>query len=218
VNVIKATNRQTEVKVEAFESLAPFHKDLEEYYKAKAASRKYPIFYERRSKQYENIPGVKGSQVVTLSAQIKAFVSACLAQPQSTHRYFGEVLESNRGRMFVAGDSLERYYVSATILNVMEILFRENAIKRKYKTFKYHLVFLIYNYFMQLERSKKRPDFDKIIQILDDKSTILPIVKAGAASIDAALKSLRLSSDDGSRSKALTDLLAKELSLPQKTA
>lgn len=46
VSVIKAANRQTEVKVEAFESLSPFHKDLEEYYKAQAVKRKFPIFYD----------------------------------------------------------------------------------------------------------------------------------------------------------------------------
>jgi hypothetical protein len=74
VNVIKATNRQTEVKVEAFESLSPFHKDLEEYYRARAATRRCPVFYERRSKQYENTPDIRSNQVVTLSEGVLNFV------------------------------------------------------------------------------------------------------------------------------------------------
>jgi len=216
VNVIKATNRQTEVKVEAFESLSPFHKDLEEYYKARAGKRQSPIYYERRSKQYDNIPNVRSSEVITLSAQIKAFVSACLAQPQSTHRYFGEVLDSNRGRMFVAGDALEKYYTAAAILNRVENLFRRNAIRRRYKGFKYHLVFMLYNYFIKVHANKGKPDFDAIIQTIDDDATLLPLIEAGSTSIETALRKLRLSFEDGSRSKALTDMLAKELSVQTK--
>lgn len=211
VNVIKATNRQTEVKVEAFESLSPFHKDLEDYYKARAATRKRPIFYERRSKQYENIPGVKNSQVITLSAQIKAFVSACLAQPQSTHRYFGEVLDSNRDKMFVLGDSLERYYTAASILNRLEGLFKRNVVRSRYKGYKYHLVFMLYNYFVKVHTTKGKPDFDSIGAAIDDDGELKKLVDAGSHSIEAAMKKLKLSFEDGIRSKALTEFLAKEL-------
>jgi hypothetical protein len=218
VNVIKATNRQTEVKVEAFESLSPFHKDLEEYYKARAGGRKFPIYYERRSKQYENIPGIRSSEVITLSAQIKAFVSACLAQPQSTHRYFGEILESNRGRMFVAGDSLEKYYTAASILNRLETLFRRNAVKRRYKGFKYHLVFMLYNYFIKVHAGKSGPKFDEIARQIDDDSTLLKLIESAAKSIEQALSKLKLSFEDGIRSKAVTDMLAKELSVNARSA
>jgi hypothetical protein len=211
VNVIKATNRQTEVKVEAFESLSPFHKDLEEYYRARAGQRRFPIYYERRSKQYDNIPNVRNSQVITLSAQIKAFVSACLAQPQSTHRYFGEVLSSNRSKMFFGGDALEKYYTSAAILNNVELLFKKNVVKSRYKKFKYHLVFMLYNYFIKIHSNKGKTDFNVIIQLLDDDTTLPPLILAGTVSIDNALRKLKLQGEDGSRSKALTDLLSKEL-------
>lgn len=212
VNVIKATNRQTEVKVEAFESLSPFHKDLEEYYKARANGRKYPIYYERRSKQYDNTPGIQSSQVITLSAQIKAFVSACLAQPQSTHRYFGEILDSNRERMFTAGDQFERYYVAASLLNRLEHLFKRRVIRWRYKSFKYHLVFMLYNYFVKALTAKGKPNFDAILEAVDNDSEMCRLVAASSNSIDKALDALRLSLEDGIRSKALTDLLAKELS------
>lgn len=218
VNVIKATNRQTEVKVEAFESLSPFHKDLEDYYKALAASRKYPIYYERRSKQYDNMPGIRSSEVITLSAQIKSFVSACLAQPQSTHRYFGEVLDSNRSRMFVAGDALERYYTAAAVLSRLDNLFKRNSVRLKHKSFKYHFVFMLYNYFIKVKTTKGRPDFDAIVRSLDDDNELIPLIKAGSESIEMALRKLKLSPEDGVRSKALTDLLGKELAVITKSA
>lgn len=216
VNVIKATNRQTEVKIEAFESLSPFHKDLEDYYKARAADRRYPIYYERRSKQYDNMPGIRSSEVITLSAQIKSFVSACLAQPQSTHRYFGEVLDSNRSRMFVSGDTLERYYVAAAILSRLENLFKRNSLRPIHKGFKYHFVFMLYNYFIKVKTAKGKPDFDAIVRSLDDDGELIPLIKAGSESIEMALGNLNLSFEDGVRSKALTDMLGRELAVSTK--
>jgi hypothetical protein len=217
VNVIKATNRQTEVKVEAFESLSPFHKDLEEHFRARATGRRCPIYYERRSKQYENVPGIRSSQVITLSAQIKAFVSACLAQPQSTHRYFGEVLDSNRSRMFTPGDSLDRYYASAAILNRLENLFKRNILRARYKGFKYHLVFMLYNYFVKVNTANGKCNFDSLFTALDVDDELIPLVNAASQSIETALRRLKLSYEDGTRSKALTDLLAKEMAVSTST-
>ncbi len=211
VNVIKATNRQTEVKVEAFESLSPFHKDLEEYYKARSGSREHPIYYERRSKQYDNMPGIRSSQVITLSAQIKAYVSTCLGQPQSTHRYFGEILDSNRSRMFVSGEKLEKYYISAYILNKLERLFKRGTIKSRYKIFKYQLAFLLYSFFTKLMADKKTIDFESIIKAIDSDGDFLTVATAATISIDGALSRLKMSHQDAARSKALTDLLEKEL-------
>ena len=67
--IIQGTNRQTEVKVEAFESLAPFQKELEEFYAAEGRNRRNPIYYERRSKQYEHT-NVQRDRIITLATQV----------------------------------------------------------------------------------------------------------------------------------------------------
>lgn len=211
VSVIKAANRQTEVKVEAFESLSPFHKDLEEYYKAQAVKRKFPIFYERRSKQYEGVPSVKNCQVITLSAQVKAYVSACLAQPQSTHRYFGEVLDSNRGKMFMQDDQHEKYYLASAILNRVENIAKRGNVHGKYKLFKYHLVFLLFTYYTKTVLNKGRPDYEEIYRQIDDDANLMPVISASTVSIDQALKRTKLSIQDATRSKSVTDTLSREL-------
>lgn len=211
VSVIKATNRQTEVKVEAFESLSPFHKDLEEYYKAQSSNRKFPIYYERRSKQYDGVPGVKSSQVITLSAQIKAYVSACLSQPQSTHRYFGEILESNRGKMFLENDKHEKYYLSSSLLNRIEILSKNGVVNRKHKQFKYHLVYLLYAYFTAVNLKSGKPDYQNICSQIDNDQEIIPVLKAACRSVDNALSRTKMSVQDATRSKAVTDTLTREL-------
>jgi AIPR protein len=211
VNVIKATNRQTEVKVEAFESLSEFHKDLEEYYKAQVRKRKYPIYYERHSKQYDNDPKVRGNQVVTLSAQIKSYVSAQFAQPQSTHWYFSELLDSNRDKMFIKGEPLARYYVASSILNRLEDMFRRRLLQKAFKGFKYHLVLMIYNFLILVHSSKAGPDFEKIINAIDDDETMREIAEPGINSIVNALKRLGMSRQDGVRSREVTALIVREM-------
>ena len=97
--IIQGTNRQTEVKVEAFESLAPFQKQLEELYIAMGRAKRDPIYYERRSKQYDQ-QNVRKDRIITLTSQIKSFVAMFLNEPHSIHRYYGELLDSYRSRLF----------------------------------------------------------------------------------------------------------------------
>lgn len=87
----------------------------------------------------------------------------------------------------------------------------------RYKSFKYHLVFMLYNYFIKVHNSKGKPNFEAVITALDNDEELLPLVLAASQSIDHALKKLRLSFEDGVRSKALTDMLAKELAVSTKS-
>lgn len=98
--VIKATNWQTAVMPEALESLSSFHKEIEDYYNAQEASRPRDdkIHYERRSKQYFFDP-VSPANIVTLTAQTKSFVAMFLNEPQSNHRYYGEILKAYEHRL-----------------------------------------------------------------------------------------------------------------------
>lgn len=218
VSVIKAANRQTEVKVEAFESLSPFHKDLEEYYRAQAVKRKNPIYYERRSKQYDGTPSVLSGQVITLSAQVKSYVSACLAQPQSTHRYFGEVLDSNRGKMFMQDAKHEKYYLASAILNRVENISKRGILQRKYKLFKYHLVFLLFTYYTKTILNKGNPNYEEIYRQIDEDAGFIQVLKAAAGSVDGALKQHKMSIQDATRSKSVTDTLSRELAASMQSA
>ncbi len=100
--ITKATNRQTEVKIEAFESLRQFHKDLEEFYSHLDVSNRSRLYYERRSRQY-NDTEVLRHQIVTMPFQLKCFLAVFLDEPHSTHRYYGELLQSYRSRVFQDG-------------------------------------------------------------------------------------------------------------------
>ena len=182
--VIQGTNRQTEVKIEAFESLAPFQKKLEELYLALAPARKEPIYYERRSKQYDNL-GIRRERIVTLPAQIKCFLAMFLNEPQSTHRYYGELLASYRGRLFSDSHSPLPYYVSGLSLATLERIFVDGAFPYSWKPRKFQLlmVYRLQNEVRELPPINSRAIesyCDALIEKLDDQTRcIQSLRKAG---------------------------------------
>ena len=79
--VIYTTNRQTEVKSEAFAATKHFHKRLQDYYDS--VSNPYRLYYERRSKQYDLNDSVSKNRVVTLTQQIQSYHSPLLRRTTS---------------------------------------------------------------------------------------------------------------------------------------
>ncbi|MCH7728249.1 MAG: AIPR family protein [Planctomycetes bacterium] len=140
--VIKATNRQTEVKLEAFESLAPFHRKLEDFYASFDKDSHKRLYYERRSKQYQNLP-VKPHQIISLATQSKSFLAMFLNQPHSTPRYYGEILNTNRERMFLDKHSPFPYYTAGYALHLVDSLFKTNAFPYWFRRFKYYMMMLL---------------------------------------------------------------------------
>lgn len=137
--IIKATNRQTPVQIEAFETLRDFHKNLEMMYASYDTD--YRLYYERRSKQYDS-KSINKNRIVSFSTQISAYLAMFLGEPQSTHRYYGEILEANKKRIFKEDDILEQYCISAIYLYYVEKWLGNNGIYKDYKHYKYHLILL----------------------------------------------------------------------------
>lgn len=137
--IIQGANRQTEIKPEAFESLAPFQKELEETYLAVSKLLNEQVFYERRSKQYDEAT-ISRDHVVTLPAQIKCFVGMFLNEPHSTHRYYGELLDSYRTRIFSESHRFMPYVTSGVALAAMEKLFTEELIPRSWRAVRFQLL------------------------------------------------------------------------------
>jgi hypothetical protein len=88
--------------------------------------------------------------------------------------------------MFTSGDSLEKYYTSAAILNRIEYLFKRNTVRSRYKGFKYHLVFMLYSYYVKVHTTKGNADFEVIARALDDDAELVKLVNAASQSIETA--------------------------------
>lgn len=137
--IIQATNRQTEVKLEAFESVLPFQKRLEEYYQAASRDLPLPLYYERRSKQYEHSE-VRRDRIISLATQINCFMAMFLNEPHSTHRYYGELLTAYRGRLFSDSHDPIAYFVSGASLASLEHFFAEGLLPRQWRRLKYQML------------------------------------------------------------------------------
>lgn len=138
-DIIKATNRQTEVKIEAFESLKGFHKKLQAFFDSYPPETK--LYYERRPREYDTIfPPISRSRIISLSAQINATMSMFLNEPHSTHRYYGELLKANSGKIFKDEDNPYVYYISSLTLIKVDGLIKSGVINSRFKKYKYHLI------------------------------------------------------------------------------
>ena len=144
-NVIRATNQQTSVLSEALESLTPFHRTLEDFYNAKNKSGQYMdhIYYERRSKQYAMDSSIKPKNIVSLTAQIKAFIGMFLNDPHSHPRYYGELLKAYEDKIFVDDHKPDAYYASGALLSMLEKRLNLPHVDRSYRAYRYHLLMIL---------------------------------------------------------------------------
>jgi cold shock CspA family protein len=220
--IIKATNRQTEVVVEAFESLSPFQKKLEEFYSTFGKNQDPRLYYERRSKQYDGLPIAK-NQIISLATQLNCFLAMFLNEPQSTHRYYGELLEVYRNRIFMDNHSPYPYYVSGYALNILERLFNEDKLDRFFKKFKYQMLML---FRLQTERfelpylnSKKIDDYcSGLLQILSNEWEAIDVFQNTTTVIQSILDKTNFDPREAIRLKAFTTELIAEVNKNQTTS
>ena len=211
--IIKANNRQTEVKLEAFESLSEFHKDLEEYFYARREKTKHPLYYERRSKQYEGMVDIKSYQVISLATQLKTYISGFLDQPHSTHRYYGELLSSNTGKIFIKQHALIGYYVVAKLLSSLTHLWRIRRVDRRHWDLKYQIIFIYTRRFIKtksLAGNAFEKQCDELLQSLENSHTLLSHTQDCCTIIDQCLETLNFSPRYAIRNKQFTITLRKK--------
>lgn len=211
--IIYTTNRQTEVKSEAFVSSTKFHKLLQDFYNS--IEPEYRLFYERRSKQYDLDDTISKNRVISLTAQITSYLAMFLNEPQSTHRYYGELLNAYKNRIFLDTDSYEVYYIAAYYLFYVEQQFRNQIISRELKQFKYHIICAMRAYLVGKSvncgkaRTQKK-EFDTLFSAAKCNK-IEEALKASIMCIDAVISKTSVSPQDQHRSKEFTNELFDEI-------
>jgi len=138
--VIKATNRQTEVTNEQLMALNDFHKKLEAYYLTYTGSQR--LYYERRTKQYANMPDIEKVRIVSIATQIKAFSSMFDDKPHLASRYYGRLIKDS-GDIFDDSHMPISYYTAAYTLYKIEFLIRNKQIDQTYNRYRYHILMIL---------------------------------------------------------------------------
>jgi len=96
--LIATTNSQSQVTKEAFATIRPYHRELEDFFNA-MRSTGYGYFYERRPHQYDDKDDIQQYLIVSAPALIKSFVSVVVEEPHKVHYYYGRLLiEYNKNR------------------------------------------------------------------------------------------------------------------------
>ena len=177
--IVKATNRQTEVKNEQLMALNDFNKRLESFYQTYDGGQR--LYYERRSKQYANMPEIEKVRVVTVSTQIKAFSSMFFDKPYLASRYYGRLIKDTNG-LFDDGHVPIAYYTSAYALYKIEYLIRNKQIDQLYNRYRYHIL-MIMKYLClngqrppQLNSHSMERLCQQLLLILNDNGKLLPLV------------------------------------------
>lgn len=224
-DVIRATNSQTQVPPEAFESLTQFHKDLEDYYRFQEESRDFSerVYYERRSKQYAR-EEIAHEYIVSLNKQIKSFLGMFLNEPHSNPRRYAELLKSNEERLFAKDHQPDPYYASGIALLMVEKWINSSVARREWQEYQYHLLMLLRvfiggQHMPKFNSQKIRSYSLKIVNALRDSKRLDQECTRAIDLIDDALGKFDLSGDGSNppyRLRAFTlELLKITASTPQ---
>jgi hypothetical protein len=138
-SIIKATNRQTEVREDQLLALSDFQKKLESFFQAYPEGRK--LYYERRSRQYNNVVGIEKTRIVTPANLIRAYAAMLLGEPHRTTKNYTALLDRVGKEIFVQDHRLEPYYLAALALYRLEYFFRNQSLDARYKPARYHILY-----------------------------------------------------------------------------
>jgi len=178
-----ATNSQTEVKTEQLEALSSFQKKLELYYNAEKNSIR--LYYERRSQQYNSLPGIKRTQIISIPIQIKAFAAMFLDSPHLVSGYYGTIVNRFKGQIFAPDHKYLPYFISALCYFRIEQFFRSGELPSELKKARFQLMMIVK--LLALGDSKEPLNSNKIEKQCNDlKKNLLDDEKALGMFADAS--------------------------------
>lgn len=137
-SIVKATNRQTEVREEQLLALSDFQKKLETYFRAFGDDQR--LYYERRSRQYNSVGGIEKTRIITPGSLIRAFASMFLEEPHRATRSYRRILDRVGTDLFAPADKLEPYYVAALASYRLEYLFRNQLLAGEFRSARYEVL------------------------------------------------------------------------------
>ncbi|MFC2974692.1 AIPR family protein [Azotobacter bryophylli] len=197
--VIRSTNRQTPVPVEAFASLEKFHKRLQDYYKAFSASSPEPLFYERRSKEFSNAEQkIERPRVVNLHGQIRSFTAVVLGEPHLilTRNPVTILRDLGQKKQIFQEDHVNApYYFSSLLLFLYFKLQAQGKISQKYEISRYWVCWIVRMLMTKkitignLNSQKTESELEKIIDSFKNEETLDSTFKKACSIFESAKES-----------------------------
>lgn len=136
-DIIRATNKQTEIKAEQFFAITEFGKQLEAYFQSMPEPQR--LFFERRSRQYDSLP-IEKTRIVVQTNAVRAFAAMFLLAPHSTIRTYKSLSDRVGNDIFVSGHKPDPYYTAAYANYGLEFLWRNQRLDTIYKIARYQIL------------------------------------------------------------------------------
>ncbi|MGW1465485.1 AIPR family protein [Streptomyces sp. NPDC002308] len=215
-SIITATNRQTQVTNEDLYALGTFAKKLEGFLSSYSDDQR--LYYERRSKQYNAVSGIKKVRIITKSQQIRSFAAMFLDEPHRSISYYADLQTQVGSRIFNDAHKLDPYYASAYAHFKLEFLFRNGGVPVKYKPARYHLL-MAFRYIaggskmQSLESNKIEKYCGEICAVLWDNARAADAFLQATEMVDQALNGVPLTLDIA-KTRTFTDSLKQKLGSP----
>lgn len=208
--IIRATNRQTEVKEQDLIAFTDFQKSLEDYYYS--INLPHKLYYERRAKQFDKT-SVEKKRIIDKTIQIKAFSSYFFERPDMATRYFGALFSEFESQLFKKGHSFGSYYMVSYLLFIIEDCIRTGHIDKKYGKVKYFILMMLKYEFRLILKIDSEPRFDskkfdesycdKVLHYAYDYEKIKNLIKKVVLHVDSL--GLNISHSDIGKSKELRE-------------
>ncbi|MBM3811127.1 MAG: AIPR family protein [Acidimicrobiia bacterium] len=137
-SIVRATNRQTEVKEEQFFALQEFPRQLEQFFQSFSEESKR-LYYERRTCQYDRL-GIDKGRVITEANVIRSFASMFLDEAHRTTRNYKSIRDKVTKEIFAKGHRLEPYYAASYVFYALEMLFKKGKLESRLKPARFHII------------------------------------------------------------------------------
>ena len=162
---------------------------------------------------------INKNKVITLATQVFSYISFFLNEPQSANsRYYGEILNTYKDKLFVDGSLCEPYYISGYALFLVEDAIRRGAISRRWKEYKYHLIYairvlIVGNKIFRSNSREMEKNCEVIYSQLKDSVKFKQLLQTACSCFDETVKQLpQVDKSLINRSKIVTDKLTEIVS------
>jgi hypothetical protein len=205
--IIATTNSQSHVTKEAFATIRPYHKTLEDFFNAMKASG-FSYYYERRPHQFDDADDIPQKAIISAPQLIKCFISVAMEEPHKVHYYYGNLLqEYNRNEtseIFSENDYPGLYFACGHIINLLKVRFNRD---KEMKDWIFHIGLLVKK---QIAPWIKKAGIQNDSKFLEYLSSLEGGFDQACAKAIIVIKSLKLDRKQN-RSPEITKLLIRTL-------
>jgi hypothetical protein len=143
-DIISATNSQTEIGKESFQSLKDKAKLVQKYFDAKLSesSPENRIYFERREKEFHG-KGYNATRIFGIKELSRAFTSMFLGEPHTAARYVAKIFSANGEKLFKDEHHESAYFCSALAIYKYSTLINGRKISaNEYNKLRWHIMLL----------------------------------------------------------------------------